>query len=619
MNHELDGIATPADPSVAPDGSRVSFTVTTVDVEEDRYVRVVWMADSEGARPFTSGPGDSAARFSPDGRHLAFLRVVDGVPQLAVLAVNGGEARVLTEFGAGVAGEPVWSPDSSTVAVVGIDWAEGWEDLTDEERARRPRVITRRDYRGDGVGWTHDRHRRVYLVAADGSEVRRLTGGDRDESLPAWSPDASRLAYAIDDSEVTGFDFGTSVFEAEVATGDTRQVAPRGQWSSLSYRPDGTLFALGAPGTTFPEPAGLWRLGGDPECLSPGIDRPVSAFGAGTPWLVWDGDVAVVALVDSGAIGVVRIGPDGETEIVHRESDVVNGFDQKGATRAMTISAIGNPGRVVIEGPGGVTEHSDFGGRSLDLVEPDHFVVEGEGADLDVWVYLPEGEGPVPLLLNIHGGPASQYGWGFFDEFQVYVDAGYGVVATNPRGSTGRDAAFLKAVRGEGWGTVDVADIDAVVAAALDRHPRLDSERMGVMGGSYGGFLTAWLIGHQSRWRSAIVERALLAWPSFRGTSDIGGWFGDEYVGNSELEWDRSPLRIADRVTTPTLIIHSEGDYRCPIEQAEQYFSALLQNGVETEFVRFPGEGHELSRSGKPRHREERFQVILDWLERTLD
>jgi len=224
----------------------------------------------------------------------------------------------------------------------------------------------------------------------------------------------------------------------------------------------------------------------------------------------------------------------------------------------------------------------------------------------------------VPFLLNIHGGPASQYGWGFFDEFQVYADAGYGVVATNPRGSAGRDAEFLKAVSGEGWGTVDVADIDAVVAAALEKFPRLDPDRLGVMGGSYGGFLTAWLIAHQDRWQTAVVERALLSWPSFGGTSDIGGWFGDSYVGVADLQWNRSPLRVAHQTTTPTLIVHSENDYRCPIEQAEQYFNVLRRQRVVTEFVRFPNEGHELSRSGKPKHREERFEIILDWLERTL-
>ncbi|MGD2061459.1 MAG: prolyl oligopeptidase family serine peptidase, partial [Acidimicrobiia bacterium] len=235
----------------------------------------------------------------------------------------------------------------------------------------------------------------------------------------------------------------------------------------------------------------------------------------------------------------------------------------------------------------------------------------------------PQGESAVPLLLNIHGGPASQYGFGFFDEFQVYAGAGYGVVACNPRGSAGRGEQFVKAVKGENWGTVDHVDVTAAVTAALERHQRLDADRMGIMGGSYGGFLTAWIIGQEQRWKSAVVERGLLSWTSFAGTSDIGGVFPENYLEEGyptgwERWWEKSPLALAHRVTTPTLIIHAEEDFRCPIEQAEQYLMALLRNGIEAELLRFPGEGHEMSRSGKPRHRKERFEAILDWHSRHL-
>jgi dipeptidyl aminopeptidase/acylaminoacyl peptidase len=229
----------------------------------------------------------------------------------------------------------------------------------------------------------------------------------------------------------------------------------------------------------------------------------------------------------------------------------------------------------------------------------------------------------VPLLLNIHGGPASQYGDVFFDEFQVYVSAGYGVVGANPRGSSGRGSEWLNAVVGEGWGTNDLEDIHAVVEAALERYPRLDAERMGAMGGSYGGFMTAWLTAHDQRWASAVVERALLSFPSFFGTSDIGTSFGRRYTGAEmpgglDRLWSKSPLAFAHQISTPTLILHSENDNRCPIEQAEQLFTALLVAGTATEFLRFPGESHELSRSGKPRHRKERFEAILDWHGRWL-
>jgi len=260
----------------------------------------------------------------------------------------------------------------------------------------------------------------------------------------------------------------------------------------------------------------------------------------------------------------------------------------------------------------------------LGLIAGDYFQVSANGVEIDAWVYLPPGDNPVPLLLNIHGGPAGQYGFGFFDEFQVYVAAGYGVVACNPRGSAGRGKAWLRAVTGDGWGVNDMADVQAVVAAAAVRHPRLDVTRKGIMGGSYGGFLTAWITGHDQSFRSAVVERALLNWTSFTGTSDISGAFSEMYLsgatapGDHEALWNASPLRLADEITTSTLLVHSEGDYRCPIEQAEQLFFVLLKNGVDAEFLRFPGESHEMSRAGTPQHRLARFEAILEWHGRHL-
>ncbi len=246
-----------------------------------------------------------------------------------------------------------------------------------------------------------------------------------------------------------------------------------------------------------------------------------------------------------------------------------------------------------------------------------------DGWEIDAWVYLPPGSEPVPTLLNIHGGPASQYGFGFFDEFQVYVGAGFGVIACNPRGSAGKGREFLTAVVGDGWGRVDLADVLAVVEAAVERFPRIDPERLGVMGGSYGGFLTAWVTAHDTRFRSAVVERALLSFPSFWGTSDIGPTFTPNYTEADYPDgwpvwFEHSPIAHAHRVRTPTLILHSENDFRSPIEQAEQYFVALLRNGTPVEFLRFPEEGHEMSRSGKPRHRRERFEAIIDWHRRHL-
>jgi dipeptidyl aminopeptidase/acylaminoacyl peptidase len=338
--------------------------------------------------------------------------------------------------------------------------------------------------------------------------------------------------------------------------------------------------------------------------------------------MTFDGDTLYTQLEDSGMVGVLAIEGDGTTDVVVGGNRVVNGFDVENGRVVFTASSTTEPGLLLELGEHG---ESELGGETPDvgLIDAEHFQVHVAGVPIDVWVFLPAGDASVPLLLNIHGGPASQYGFGFFDEFQVYAGAGFGVVACNPRGSSGRSEEFVKAVTGDGWGVVDVEDVTAVLDAALERFPRLDSEAIGIMGGSYGGFLTAWMIARNDRFRSAVVERALLSWTSFSGTSDIGGTFASNYLDAQYPEawdrwWEASPLSLVDRVTTPTLVLHSESDWRCPIEQAEQYFMALLRNGTPAEMLRFPGEGHEMSRSGKPRHRVERFDAILEWHERWL-
>ena len=239
--------------------------------------------------------------------------------------------------------------------------------------------------------------------------------------------------------------------------------------------------------------------------------------------------------------------------------------------------------------------------------------------------YLPPGSTKVPVLFNIHGGPATQYGWGFHDEFQVYAGAGYGVVATNPRGASGRGHEFMRGALGR-WNEErppDLVDLLTALDGAVEHFDRLDGERMGIMGGSYGGLITSKILAIDSRFKSAVPERGLYNFVSFAGTSDIGLWFGGLYVGDRDYDdwsslWEASPLRTAHRITTPCLVIHSDSDYRCPVEQGEQLFSTLIDNGVETELLIFPDESHELSRSGSPLHRQERFEAILEWHDRYL-
>jgi dipeptidyl aminopeptidase/acylaminoacyl peptidase len=237
------------------------------------------------------------------------------------------------------------------------------------------------------------------------------------------------------------------------------------------------------------------------------------------------------------------------------------------------------------------------------------------------WVVRPDPAthpGPRPVLLAIHGGPFAQYGWTLFDEAQVYADAGHLVVLGNPRGSAGYGQAHGRAIK-EAMGTVDAADLLALLDAVLAGDDA-DDDRVGVMGGSYGGFMTTWLAAHAGhRFRAAISERAVNAWDSFTGSSDIGYYFAAEYVGSdAAAAAAQSPLTFADKIDIPLLVIHSEHDWRCPVEQAQRLFVALRLRGVPAELLLFPGEGHELSRSGLPSHRIARFEAILEWWARHL-
>jgi dipeptidyl aminopeptidase/acylaminoacyl peptidase len=259
------------------------------------------------------------------------------------------------------------------------------------------------------------------------------------------------------------------------------------------------------------------------------------------------------------------------------------------------------------------------------LSRPERLRYERAGYTLDCWVIKPFGYAPgqrYPALLNIHGGPHTQYGHTFFDEFQVYAGAGYAVIYTNPRGSQGYGEAFTRAVHGD-WGGGDFADVMAGVDEALRQCHFIDPERLGVMGGSYGGFLTSWIVGHTQRFKAACSERAVNSVATLFGTSDIGVSFLEAQSGAlpwENLQWyvEHSPLTYAQHITTPLLILHAEDDLRCPMEQAEQLFAVLKRLRQEVLFVRFPDENHEMSRAGKPRHRLERYRYLLDWFARYL-
>jgi dipeptidyl aminopeptidase/acylaminoacyl peptidase len=518
--------------------------------------------------------------------------------------------------------------------VVATSWTTEWADIDQAERSRKPRRFDHAVYRRDDRGWVHDRRSHIWIVDASdrSTEPRRLTDTDPDEMSPAWHPDGNRIALLSAHGDPTRMQPGVDILEVEVASGEISYRHRSGRWFAVSYGADGTVWAVGGEDPTHvPAVTSLWSFSEDTPIDRTGhLDRSVWSFLLPPEMAepAWVGDRFLIGYEDAGRVGVVSVGPDGDAEPVVSGDRYVTGFAAAPGGDRLVFTASGptEPAELYESVGGDERRLTDLNAEfrtSVTLTEPDHWRTVSDGHEIDVWCYLPPGSDSVPVLVNIHGGPAAQYGFTFFDEFQVYAAAGFGVVACNPRGSSGRGLEFVRAVTGAGWGVVDVADVTAALNAALDRHDRLDPGRIGIMGGSYGGFLTAWMIGHSDRFRSAVVERALLGWESFSGTSDIAPNFSAAYLGAAPPEGhdrlrEASPLSVAGRISAPTLIIHSENDFRCPIEQAEQLFMTLLRTGTTVSFLRFPNESHELSRSGLPSHRVERFEAIMDWHRRHL-
>ncbi|MGW9549520.1 S9 family peptidase [Citricoccus zhacaiensis] len=508
--------------------------------------------------------------------------------------------------------------------------------------------------------------------------ARPLTGGERAASDPAYAADSRHVFFTTTPEMGFGQSLRTAVAVVEARRG-TAEI-PRPADSGASSVPDAGPVRLVAGGTEVRVGFGtpcvsrngewLYLLGQDlgesglefvasngavyalPAAdavreATPGWDRPAAGL---QPRLLTDpaamgytgplrpsGQDQVLALGASrGRTVLVLVSHHGNPEVLVDQHGEVTGACEAGGTVAVSSTSAVSPGAVGIQHRGsGLQELFDpnaawradlppvaglereYGGPG-DPADPrqDQPAVHG-------WVFLPEGPGPQPVILNIHGGPYAQYTWSWFDETQVLVAAGYAVVMCNPRGADGYGAEHGASIQGR-LGTVDHQDIIAFLDGALEEFGpegsgQLDASRIGIQGGSYGGYMTAWITAHDHRFAAAIVERGYLDPVSALGSSDIGWFFSEQYMG-SDLEQMRqqSPMHHVDRVRTPTLVIHSEEDLRCPIEHAQRYYQALWAQGVEAELLIFPGEDHELSRSGTPWHRRARFDHILRWWDRHL-
>lgn len=637
---DLSLLRWPSSPTVSPDGTRVALAVHRIDLEKDGYRSDLWMVAADGsspARQLTRTGYDSQPRWSPDGRWLAFRRGGEEEPgQLHLLPVDGGEAVRVVEHPLGV-DEITWSPDSTRIAYTARVPEPGryqrGEGATPPGK-EPPRRIGRLRYRLDGIGFLLDRPAHLFVVGplADEPEARQLTHEDWGFGDPAWTPDGVWILLSTQHTEAE-LSLAGDIYAVAATGGDLRRVTRSTTTvGPCSVSPDGrTVHYLGADDLDLAgRSTSLFRVPFD------GSQAPRRITDPGR-WDLSDSHAAgrlrdrgqdILTLAGRrGTVEAVSVPADrGEPVVLGEGRHMVTDLSVGGAILAAVVTSATSAGEVMVRPADGASVAADEGawkqltdlGSELSgtaaLVEMEELAAtSSDGYPVQGWLVCPPGPGPHPVVLAIHGGPATQYGYTLFDEAQVYAGAGLAVVLANPRGSSGYGEEHARAIVGD-MGHLDGDDLLAVLDLALE-DPRLDADRVGVMGGSYGGFMTTWLAAHDgARFRAAISERALNTWDSFAGSSDIGWYFGDLYCGpDAAAQAAQSPLTHADGIDIPMLIIHSENDWRCPLEQAQRLFVHLKRRGVPTELLLFPGEGHELSRSGLPSHRVARFEAILDW------
>jgi dipeptidyl aminopeptidase/acylaminoacyl peptidase len=622
-----------------------------MDLRRNCYHSHIHIIPAAGGRivRLTQGEhADSSPVFSPDGRHLAFVSNREQKANLWVIQVAGGEARRLTRFEAGAIHSPVWSPDGKEIAFVRRDLPA----VDPEKQKLQPtyKHITRLHHRMDGLGFIEGSRWHLWKVAFPGGRSVPLTSGEHDNGQPVWSPDSKYLAFVSRRGpDADTYMENSDLFLIPRRGGQPRKVTRhKGHASTPAWSADGRyLYFFGnfaGPGEWLRHRTHVFRIprrGGKLEDL--------------TTLEHWPMNMVIGDVNTSFATFLLTYRKDGEERLALMQNE-------RGSCRLYSLSASG--GRLRPEMTGGVsilgasvlratgqaavvaTEMMTAGdlfaltldGRGaprrlthlnrrvlagLDLTEPEETVFRNRGVRIQGWILKPPGfraSRSYPTILQIHGGPMCQYGYTFFHEMHLLAAQGYVVVFTNPRGSAGFGMRYMNCIQGR-WGSVDYQDLMAVTDSMVRRR-YVNRRRLGVIGGSYGGFMTTWVVGHTNRFRAAVTQRQLGSWLIYFASGAVGYRRMYEFGGTP---WEKpmkylraSPNFYADRIQTPLLIIHSENDMGCTIGQAEELFTYLKVQGKTVELVRFEGESHGLSRGGRPQNRLERLNRIVDWYRRYL-
>ena len=648
----IGGVVSASNPAVSPDGSQIAFVVGRVDLPMNTTRSEIWIAAADASttpRPLTNGEkNDRLPTWSPDGNSLAFVsgRTENkGEATLHVLPMGiPGELRTIATMKDGI-GDVAWSPDGRWLAFTSRTRHERYE--AEDESWQAPRKIERFFTQLNGQSWVFDRPSHVYVVAADGTAAPcNLTPGEFQHNGVAWLNDSSAIITNAARHDSWDFDFASDLYLVPLDGEITALTHQTGAYSAARVSPDGTRVAFLGKDDPRTDPqnihVGVLTLAtGERQWVSRGLDRTFAPT-TGTVAPIWLDDTSLIAVAeDRGTTHVFRVAADGAEAPTPFTTGArsVKSFDARAGTTAITIGSVDRTTELFAIHAGIETQLTHLGDRHTATAQPqtwERFAVPTTDGtlEIDAWIMRPAGfdaNKTYPVLLNVHGGPHTQYGETYFDEAQMQAAAGFVVLMSNPRGGSGREQSWGQAILGPkhkvapgtGWGGVDVDDVLAVLDTALARYTFCDPDRVGMLGGSYGGFMATWLAGHYgSRFRAICSERAVNNLISVEWSSDIGSVFqvehGTTHIEDPEEYARMSPMTYVHSIHTPMLIIHSENDLRCPMSQAEELFMALRLLRRDVTFYRFPGETHELSRSGSPIHRRQRAEIILDYFAEKL-
>jgi len=638
---DLERIVLVSDPKLSPDARLAAFTVTKPSIREDKYLSSIWLLDTKSLsyEQLTAGPSDHSPEWSPDGRRICFLsrRTLKEGEEGAELWIADvfarGEPRMLLKLDRPIRNAQ-WSPDGRRILFISRVGRKD-EDV---------KVIEELPFWFNGEGFIYGLRDHVFVADVYSGNYFQLTSGDVNVKFARWSPNGRRVAFVAETDRLRPYIKDVFVVDAE---GGEPVKLTRGNMTiiDLDWSPDGRMIVFRGHdlrrGLT--SHYKVWVVdveGGEPRCVFNADLDAVNAMNSdvrgpsSARYIQWvEGHIYFPVSV-GGYVHLYRTDAEGEHEPVIQGEIVVEDFSISRELICTTAMRFDRPPEVYIYREGELKLATDFNGwllREVGLGRPERFTFRAsDGVEVEGWVLKPHGfvEGrKYPAILYIHGGPPTTYGEGFMHEFHVLAGEGFALIFMNPRGSSGYSEGF-KDIRGR-YGDRDYKDIMEGLDYVLEKFPFIDGERVGVTGGSYGGFMVNWIIGHTDRFKAAVTQRSICNWISDYGTTDIGFYFNEDQIAGGfgrpfwderwfRKYWDMSPIKYVGNVKTPLLIIHSMEDYRCWMDQALQLFTALKVRGIPVRLVLFPKENHDLSRKGKPKHRVERLKQIVGWFKKYL-